>query len=77
MTNERASVVVTTRMFTRRAWAHGDGVLNIGIKKRGCPAERHEDGVLVRQRQSDRAIIYRHRKEQNKYWATPRGQTGP
>lgn len=44
MTNERASVVVTTRMFTRRAWAHGDGVLNIGIKKRGCPAERHEDG---------------------------------
>lgn len=42
MTNERASVVVTTRVFTRRARTHGDAVLNIGIKKRGCPAERHE-----------------------------------
>lgn len=53
--------------------------------RRRCFEYRHKEarvprratrGVLVRQRQSDRAIIYRGRKEQNKYWATPRGQTG-
>lgn len=54
--------------------------------RRRCFEYRHKEarvprratrGVLVRQRQSDRAIIYRGRKEQNKYGATPRGQTGP
>lgn len=80
MTNERASVVlvVTTRVFTRRAQLGSDS-------RRRCFEYRHKEarvprratrGVLVRQRQSDRAIIYRGRKEQNKYGATPRGQTG-
>lgn len=49
---------------------------------RRCFEYRHKEarvprratrGVLVRHRQSDHAIIYRGSKEQNKYWATPRG----
>lgn len=70
MTNERCSNDANVYEACLDSW-------------RRCFEYRHKEarvprratrGVLVRQRQSDRAIIYRGRKEQNKYWATPRGQ---